>query len=187
MDSRLITPINTDSGRRCLPFMKYCRKCKTDKPEAEFYFDNSRNAVSAPCKECRIALVTELSKGWKKSNPDKVKQSGRRTKLKKLYGLSPETLSEIWIAQNKSCKICKRPLSLSATEKSSKPHVDHDHVSGVVRGLLCLTCNTGLGMFGDSAGLLEAAKQYLLLTRGTSTLNPSSDTASVSAANLNVH
>ena len=69
-----------------------------------------------------------------------------------------------------------------AIEKSSKPHIDHCHVSGVVRGLLCLTCNTGLGMFGDSVNLLDAAKQYLQL-RGAPTVKGHSVPASVSADN----
>lgn len=91
-------------------------------------------------------------------------------------------LISMWESQNKSCAVCQRPISLSASNKASKPHVDHCHVTGVVRGLLCLTCNTGLGMFGDSLDLLDAAKTYLLQFRGVSTVKDNSDSASVSAA-----
>lgn len=164
--------------------MKFCRKCHTEKPDSEFYFDKRRQALSAPCKTCRSG--NQNYKFWRARNPEKVKASDRRTKLKLSYGLSPETLTELWLSQDKSCKICRKPISISATEKASKPHVDHDHVTGAVRGLLCLTCNTGLGMFGDSVDLLDAAKHYLLRARGDHTLKLP-DTASVSAGDVSVH
>jgi len=46
------------------------------------------------------------------------------------------------------------------------PHVDHDHITGKVRGLLCSPCNTGLGMFQENAQLFLKAIQYLAERRG---------------------
>ena len=156
--------------------MKYCRKCKLEKSESDFYFDKRRSAIQGPCKKCRISAA---SNDWRKANPLKRKESNFKTKLKTKYGLTLEGLIKLWEKQNKACAICLRPISLNAKEKASKPHVDHCHVSGVVRGLLCLTCNTGLGMFGDSLDLLETAKQYL--SRGASTVKGHTVPASVSA------
>jgi len=41
--------------------------------------------------------------------------------------------------------------------------IDHDHITGKVRGLFCRDCNTGLGMFKDSSALLQKAAQYLIV------------------------
>jgi Recombination endonuclease VII len=40
-------------------------------------------------------------------------------------------------------------------------HIDHDHVTGRVRGLLCLHCNTSLGLFGEDPALMDRAADYL--------------------------
>lgn len=55
-------------------------------------------------------------------------------------------------AQGGGCAIC---VVKDAT------HVDHDHVTGKVRALLCATCNTGLGMFSDNPDILSNAAGYL--------------------------
>lgn len=60
--------------------------------------------------------------------------------------------------QDNKCAICK--INFSVTKKSLKPHIDHNHKTGVVRGLLCQTCNIGLGHI-EREGFLEALKNYL--------------------------
>ena len=52
-----------------------------------------------------------------------------------------------------NCEICGRT--------HDKMHVDHDHVTGGFRGILCSRCNTGLGLFLDSTDMLEKAVAYL--------------------------
>lgn len=165
--------------------MKHCKKCNTEKKLSDFYLDKRRNKLQTPCKDCRIKANDH---SWRKSNPTKNRESDRRSKLRSKYELSLEMLTDLWLSQDKACAICKHPISLAAIEKSSKPHIDHCHVSGVVRGLLCLTCNTGLGMFGDSSDLLDAASDYLLSRGATALPKPIPDTASVSAeCNNTIH
>lgn len=90
---------------------------------------------------------------------DKPTQSDHQKKhwLKFKYNLTPEQYRAMQYKQNFCCAICgahepgyKRELS-----------VDHDHLTNKVRGLLCISCNTGLGMFKDSIRLLAAAIVYL--------------------------
>lgn len=57
-----------------------------------------------------------------------------------------------------SCGICQR---LFAEMSLQQVHVDHDHVTGKIRGLLCFKCNAGLGQFGDCLELLAAAMSYI--------------------------
>lgn len=61
--------------------------------------------------------------------------------------------------QNQSCKIC-----LKKFKPGISAHVDHNHETGAVRGLLCLNCNTGIGKLEDSAVTCIAAAVYLLTT-----------------------
>ena len=61
-------------------------------------------------------------------------------------------------AQNGLCAICQRPPT---SGRGKKLHVDHDHGTGCIRGLLCHDCNTGLGKFLDSPSLLQDAISYL--------------------------
>ena len=63
-------------------------------------------------------------------------------------------------AQNGCCAICKQPPS-GGGRGMMVLHVDHDHVTGEVRALLCVDCNTGLGKFQESPDLLESAAAYL--------------------------
>ena len=70
------------------------------------------------------------------------------------YGLSPEEYIQRLDEQDNSCDICREPFDKT-------PHIDHDHATGEPRGLLCLKCNTGLGMFGDDSALLLAGGAYL--------------------------
>lgn len=75
-----------------------------------------------------------------------------------LYGLSQEQYEVMLEAQGNACAICK---STDWPGKDKRPHVDHDHVTSEVRGLLCNNCNNGLGRFGDDPARLRAAIEYL--------------------------
>lgn len=74
--------------------------------------------------------------------------------IRKTYGLEPEDYDRLLKKQKGGCGICQGVLGENL-------HVDHDHTTGAVRGLLCSACNTGLGQFQDSASLLRAALRYL--------------------------
>jgi hypothetical protein len=67
------------------------------------------------------------------------------------YGVTREEYAALVDRQGNACAICMRPFI-------SEPHVDHNHKTNEVRGLLCQNCNTGIGKLGDDIkGLLRAA------------------------------
>lgn len=78
-------------------------------------------------------------------------------RLKRTYGITPEQYDCLLEKQRSCCAICGK-------HKSSFPnklYVDHNHLTGQVRGLLCHYCNTGLGNFGDDVKAMRAAIEYV--------------------------
>ena len=73
--------------------------------------------------------------------------------LKAQYGITPEQYTEMVVAQGGVCLICR--------EVSEGLCVDHDHVTGKVRGLLCHECNMALGKMKDDPARLRSAAEYL--------------------------
>ena len=73
------------------------------------------------------------------------------------YGISEEQTAALLAAQGGRCAICRTDTPGGVGDW----HVDHDHATGVVRGLLCNSCNIALGLFRDDEALLTAALAYL--------------------------
>jgi hypothetical protein len=92
-------------------------------------------------------------KKWNRANPDKVKRSRRRERLKNL-GITPEIYDSALKNQGGVCALC------GGTELR-RLAVDHNHKTGDFRGLLCFSCNTGLGKFGDDPERLRRAARYV--------------------------
>lgn len=90
----------------------------------------------------------------RKSNPE----ACRKYRLKKKYGMTVAAFEAMLKAQDERCAICGIPHSEAAR---GGLHVDHDHATKKVRGLLCTNCNKGIGCLMDDPGLLAAAVLYL--------------------------
>lgn len=84
--------------------------------------------------------------------------------LKNYYGLTVEQYEQLVVDQHGACAICGN------TEPRGRLVVDHDHSTGVVRGLLCHKCNQALGLFKDSRWVLAAGLAYL--DRGAALCKP---------------
>lgn len=91
---------------------------------------------------------------WRARNPEKFNGYRRKYALRVFYGLTPEQHEAMAAAQEHLCAICggrpRRGL-----------HVDHNHLTGKVRGLLCGNCNRALGLFHDRAAVARKAAAYL--------------------------
>jgi hypothetical protein len=85
-------------------------------------------------------------------------EEARFYNLKYNYGITYEQYLEINDAQGNSCAICGTAEPLTPT---GRLHIDHDHETGEVRGLLCMGCNTGIGHLKDNIEVLKSAITYL--------------------------
>lgn len=125
---------------------KLCPDCESVKPLDEFYNNkrtpDGKQGYCIPCWKIRY------------HGPEYT----RRIMLLRKYGITPERYDELLAEQGGGCGICG---ALPETQQHGVLPVDHDHATGEVRGLLCSSCNNGLGRFHDDADLLRAAIAYL--------------------------
>jgi len=105
----------------------------------------------------RIKKLREWQKQYREKNR-KALSDGER---KRRFGITPEKYAELFKSQNGTCAICKNPETATRLGKVKALSVDHCHKSGVIRGLLCSDCNTGIGKLKDDISVLQSAIQYL--------------------------
>lgn len=129
---------------------KRCYVCTQTKPLSEFKNNRSKSdGKSAECKVCANAASVE----WQK-------KGNYTTKHMRMAGLSREDYNEILEQQNHKCAICGKPETYCNQYGLKKLAVDHDHVTGKFRGLLCQSCNTKLAVL-ENAEFVHAAQEYL--------------------------
>lgn len=130
--------------------LKLCIKCKEHKPLSLFGANKSMlDRKSNYCLSC--CKIYD-------SNRSKIKvEKGRNRVIKRLYGISEAQYEYMVALQSGKCKICKT----SDLGRYDRLVIDHYHINGNVRGLLCNNCNTGLGLFKDSIDNLNEAINYL--------------------------
>lgn len=138
------------SDRRKLAIQKgnfVCSACKLELPFSEFRTDVAPTLCVGNNYTCN--LCSKLR--W------------RFSKIKS-YGLTKESFHKMFNDQNQKCAICKKDLKIADTEKmrATTLCVDHDHLTGKARGILCNNCNRGLGFLGDDKTVLLSAYNYLV-------------------------
>lgn len=105
------------------------------------------------CKDCNNKDSKERFARLSKEEQAKRQRAHR---LKSKYGLTLSQFNALVIEQGDRCAICSEEFG-----GLSYIAIDHDHTTGKVRGLLCITCNSGLGHFKDNIPNLEEAIRYL--------------------------
>jgi len=151
---------------------KPCNQCETVKPLSAFKPDKrNKDGCAGTCRDCynageRRAIAAgkrdygPARQKWWAENRDKHNRRRRTTHMQQL-GVSIEEYDEMLEKQGGTCAICGGEETAELQGKPKRLAVDHDHVTGVVRGLLCARCNRALGGFRDDPGLLRAAIDYL--------------------------
>ena len=160
---------------------KICTVCGESKPLADFYkMAGMRDGHRNECKACNLvakrrryeadpAKYIAMVARWQKANPERVRETRRRRNAhperqrkqrdsyyRRTYGISADEFDALLEKQDGGCAICGRK-----PERDPSFHLDHDHLTGEIRGILCLSCNQGVGQFQDDPGLLERAAAYI--------------------------
>lgn len=104
--------------------------------------------------QARTLEAKAVRRAWAKSKNGRRYQTARWIRQK--YGIEPEDLARLYHAQGRRCAACLEPLDLDHLT-----HIDHDHKTGKVRGLLCRGCNIALGAVRDQPTVLLALAHYL--------------------------
>lgn len=139
--------------------VKRCNDCGITKPVDQFY-KTKQGWVKSICKICSVRQSTE----WAKRNRRRITEHNKslrhqdpfkaaELKRKYRYGLSIGQYLEMHKSQDGKCLIC---------EKQTKLYIDHCHQTKKVRGLLCHSCNTGIGFLHHDPEIIRAAIKYLL-------------------------
>ncbi len=161
--------------------MKRCKKCGLSKPLDDFYkCVGMRDGHRHDCKVCNLeekrqryladpAGAKARVKRWQQANPDRVnayhrarrlepevKRRERASHLMRKYGMTIEQYDAMLESQGGGCFICGRP-----PREDISLHVDHDHSTGKVRGILCFCCNNALADFQEDPELLRKAASYV--------------------------
>jgi Recombination endonuclease VII. len=125
--------------------------------------ENNRERVNANKRAWRAKNPEKsnaCSKRWRKKNPVKCLALRRKQK----YGLSQEGFDRLLESQNNGCASCRK--TFVGGNAFLVPHVDHDHKTGKVRGLLCRGCNIALGLLNESPENLRGLLEYLVRNLG---------------------
>lgn len=111
-------------------------------------------------REENIDQIREYNARWHRENRANNPEKVRAMHLKSLYGLTSEQYNQMLAGQNGHCAVCSRTPD---EEHHKVLHIDHDHTTGLVRGLLCSRCNTGYGLLGENLdGVIAYAKKHTL-------------------------
>lgn len=131
------------------------RRAAIGRKEAEW----KRVRIGRTCRTCGADTSDLPGRGMFCSDECRRSPDARRRKyLQQKYKITPEQYDAVLEKQGHRCAICRctNPKGATATW-----HVDHDHHTGTVRGLLCGRCNRGLGMYDDDPSVLRRAADYI--------------------------
>lgn len=141
---------------------KKCTKCGKPYPPTKKYFYPWANkcGLHSWCRKCYNADMRIRLRKWRKENPErarahwqKVTPKQRRAKRLRQYGLTEDSFQAKIKKQNGGCAVCRK--------ETEKLVVDHDHKTGLTRGLLCRNCNVMLGNAFDDPKILKRGIAYL--------------------------
>jgi hypothetical protein len=167
-----------------------CTKCGEEKSLSEFSKHvKGKYGLRPTCKQCDAAYSSAVwkdpqarakkeayAKAYRESpsgsavrkahqkaysaRPD-VKERTRAHWFRTEYGITLEQYNQMYFDQGGNCAVCGAHYEIRGTNKLDTLHVDHNHETGKVRGLLCHNCNSGIGYFKEDKNLIQRILDYL--------------------------
>jgi hypothetical protein len=134
-----------------IPTEKACTRCHVVKPVGEFKPAGQPNTYDAWCRICKAEKAVE----WRKNRPASHVRRDRKKSIARRFGVSVEDYDMVW------GYLLDRQGGTCATCADSPVHMDHDHRTGRLRGVMCLKCNLALGYIDDSAERAQRLAIYL--------------------------
>lgn len=138
---------------------KKCSMCKQEKTIDMFGTWEHKEVVKPKCR-CR-KCEANANKMWRESHPEEQKERTRSSVLKRKYGITDDIYNKMLMLQDSKCAICGKTYGYIANGVECRLGIDHDHSDGSIRGLLCASCNIGIGNFYHNKKLLETAIIYI--------------------------
>ena len=145
-----------------------CCSCHKEKDTSCFYKNSGRRGgkfgYDRNCKECRSAITKKFHK---KLGREEYSRRFKTAHLRINYGITLDQYNEMLKKQNGVCCICKGAETYSCPQTKFKGirntgfSVDHNHTTGIIRGLLCRKCNSAIGYFKEDPLIMERAIKYL--------------------------
>lgn len=132
-----------------------CKQCLKDRTSK--YPPDKMREYKRAWRHRNIKAWRQSTKNWRMKNPEAASASQRRTRLAK-YGLTESDFQNLIDSQQGCCAICKTLLMIGGKGGCK---IDHCHKTGIVRGILCSPCNTGIGHLKDDINILQTAIYYL--------------------------
>ena len=138
--------------RKAQYYFKNKEKIKERKAQ---YYLNNKNELKEKQKQHYLSHKNEKCKYYL-NHKDKIKKYQKLYRLKIKYKLTIEQYNELLIKYNNQCAICHKKF-----KNDTDIHIDHNHITGKVRGLLCNKHNLLLGMADDNITILNNSIKYL--------------------------
>jgi hypothetical protein len=138
----------------------YKERSEEIKAKAKNYYSNNKEKAAESKQKYyqkNKDKWAEAAKRMMEKDPERVKMYKRKWRLKTQFGITLDEYDRLLKVQNNTCAIC----GSDHNEEEKGLFVDHNHQTGAVRGLLCSSCNTALGLFRDSPSLISNAFSYL--------------------------
>lgn len=122
------------------------------------YYEKNKEKVKAAAKAYRAQnheKYLDYNRRYQRERYEADPNYWRAKGIKSTYGITMEDYELLMVAQERCCAICRRPLG------DLKPHIDHCHTTGKVRGILCRGCNVGIAHLQDDPLVALRASEYL--------------------------